>query len=117
MPCSQIELTLHSIYKRWLVMKRDLKLLLEEVEKKVGKKINLTSDFEKLSALFTKHHVFLKPATLKKVWTYLKTTDKPSPEALDKIALFVGFQSWKDFQEALHGEDDGQTNYETDDKN
>jgi hypothetical protein len=97
-------------------MKRDLKLLLEEVDKKVGKKISLSSDFEKLSAIFSKHHVFLNSAVLMKVWGHVMSADKPSPETLDKIALFVGFQSWNDFREALHGDDDGQTNYETDEK-
>jgi len=49
---------------------------------------------------------------LKKVWTYVTGAEKPSTDVLDKLALFVGFQSWKDFQNALHGDDDGQTNYD-----
>ena len=97
-------------------MKRDLKLLLEEVEKKKKKKIGLSSDFEKLASIFSKHHVFLNSAVLKKVWEYVASHDKPSPETLDKIALFVGFQSWRDFQETLHGDEDGQVNYETEEK-
>ncbi len=39
--------------------------------------------------------------------------NKLSPEAKDRIALLAGFQNWKDFKEAVHGEEDGQINYET----
>ena len=89
-------------------MKGDLTLLLEKVEKKVGKTIELTSDFEKLAAVFLKDHIHLNAT-----WEHLRGTGKLSKETLDKIALFVGYQSWEDFQGALHGEDNGQTNYET----
>lgn len=72
-------------------MKQDLRLLLSEIEKVVGKK---------------------NPLGVKKIWQQFSTHKKLSPEALDRIALFAGFQSWNDLNEALHGEDDGQTNYE-----
>ncbi len=29
---------------------------------------------------------------------------KPDKKTLDRLSLFVGFQSWEDFQNALHGE-------------
>ena len=29
---------------------------------------------------------------------------KPDKKALDRLSLFVGFQDWESFQEALHGE-------------
>ena len=93
-------------------MKQELKILLAEVEKKVGKSITLASDFEKLAIEFARHRVSLHPSALRKVWMHLADSGKPTPETLDKIALFVGFQSWKDFKEALHGEGDGQSNYE-----
>lgn len=93
-------------------MKQELKLLATEVEKKVGKPISVSSDFEKLSAHISRHHVHLPSRALKKVWSYLKGAEHPSRETLDKLALFVGYQNWKDFQENLHGEDDGLTSYE-----
>ena len=40
--------------------------------------------------------------------------EKPTKETLNKLALFVGYQSWDDFHEALHGEDDGNLSYDTD---
>ena len=94
-------------------MKRDLKLLTVEVEKKLGKKIKGGTDFEKLSELLGKHHVKLNASALHKVWGYVTGKEKPSKETLDRLALFTGFQSWDDFHHALHGDDDGQVNYET----
>ena len=29
---------------------------------------------------------------------------KPDKKTLDRLSLFVGFQSWEDFQNALHGD-------------
>ena len=29
---------------------------------------------------------------------------KPDKKALDRLSLFVGFQDWESFQEALHGD-------------
>ncbi len=54
----------------------------------------------------------LNAQTLHKMWNYMKKVEKPSKEALDRLALFAGFQCWEDFQDALHGDDDAQVNYE-----
>ena len=37
---------------------------------------------------------------------------KPDRKALDRLSLFVGFQDWESFQEALHGETSADENYE-----
>ena len=93
-------------------MKKDLALLTHEVEKKVGKKIHVGSDFEKLASLFSvKHHLKVSAQGLHKVWAYVSGKEKPSRDTLNKLALFVGYQSWDDFHEALHGEDDGNLSY------
>ena len=49
---------------------------------------------------------------MEKLTKYIKGTEKPKRETLDKISLLVGFQNWEDFKEALHGETDGQENFE-----
>ena len=96
-------------------MKNDLQLLTHEVEKKIGKRINIASDFEKLASFFSvKHHLKFSAQALHKVWGYMTGKEKPTKETLNKLALFVGYQSWDDFHEALHGEGDGQLNYELD---
>ena len=96
-------------------MKNDLKLLTHEVEKKIGKKIHVGSDFEKLASILSvKHHLMVSAQGLHKVWNYVSGKEKPSRETLNKLALFVGYQSWDDFHEALDGEDDGNLSYDTD---
>lgn len=87
-----------SILLRWF-MKRDFKSLIGEIERKLGRKINWQSDWGKLKLIFKKHHLDLNSF---------------SPETKNRIALFAGFQNWKDFQDTLMGEEDGQINYEAD---
>ena len=41
---------------------------------------------------------------------------KPDRKTLDHLSLLAGFQDWESFQEALHGEDDGESNYEVGEK-
>lgn len=56
-----------------------------------------------------------KPAkvlALKKVVAYLQGKEKPKKETLDKMALFVGFQDWESFRDALRGDADAASNYE-----
>lgn len=48
----------------------------------------------------------------KRVKTILHGMEKPSRDTLDKLSLLAGFQDWESLQHALHGESDGQSNYE-----
>ena len=36
---------------------------------------------------------------------------KPDRKALDRLSLFVGFQDWDSFQDALHGDASADENY------
>ncbi len=83
-------------------MKREFKLLFDDIEKTFGKKIDWRHDLGKLRSIFRMRNLHV---------------NNLSPEAKDRIALFAGFQNWKDFVEAVHGEDDGQINYETEKQN
>lgn len=59
--------------------------------------------------------VKLKPSklpALNKVAGYLQGKEKPKKETLDRLALFVGFQDWESFRDALHGDADAETNYD-----
>lgn len=47
-----------------------------------------------------------KPLALNKVKNYLHGIEKPKKETLDKLSLFVGFQDWDSFKEALKGSPD-----------
>lgn len=83
------------------VMKSYRKVLIKDVEREIGKKIDLHSDVSKLLSIVGKHHLHLNSL---------------SPKAKDRLALFAGFQSWNDFRDALHGDDDGRMNYESKDE-
>lgn len=80
-----------------LVMKKEWQHLIEDVEKKIGDGVHLRKDIGKLRKIFAEHHFHLHDL---------------SPQAKDRLALLAGFQSWKDFDEALHGDADGEVNYE-----
>jgi len=82
-------------------MKQDLKILAEHIEKKIGK-----------ANVLQKMHP-AKTGNLHKMWDILKGKEKPSQQTLDRLALLAGFQSWADFQDALHGTGDGLVNYST----
>ena len=37
---------------------------------------------------------------------------KPNRKTLDRLSLLAGYQDWDSFQKALHGEGDGEENYQ-----
>lgn len=94
------------------LMKRDLKSLFALAGTKMTHPGHmLAEDFEHLSALCSKHHVNLSGQSLKKLWELATGKRKLSKEAKDRLALFAGFQSWNDLDDALHGNADASINY------
>ncbi|MGI6243009.1 MAG: hypothetical protein ACOYJK_05695 [Prevotella sp.] len=94
-------------------MKRDLRLLLAEVGKKMKQEPqHFAADLNHVSVAMSRHHVHLSRASLKKLWDVLSGKRKLSAETLDKLALLTGFQDWQDLLDALHGEVDASVNYE-----
>ena len=100
-------------------MKNDLKILAAALEKKFGK-AHIEHDKKEEHDEFVKHDEHMgkmnpeehhKAKALHKVWDILKGKEKPSVQTLNRLALLAGFQSWADFQGALHGTDDGLVNY------
>ncbi len=41
---------------------------------------------------------------------------KPDRKTLDRLSLFVGFQDWESFQNALHGDASADANYDAEKK-
>ena len=80
-------------------MKNDLKILAVALEKKLGREHLQHEEKHRNNKL------------LHKVWEIMKGKEKPSQQILNRLALLAGFQSWADLQGALHGTDDGLTNY------
>ncbi len=69
-------------------MKRDLEIFASELERKIGLKIPVENDREKIVSFFRRHHLTFK--TL-------------SPRTLDKIALLAGYQSWNELVNDIRG--------------
>lgn len=55
----------------------------------------------------TPHHLL----AMHKIAAYMRGTEKPKRETLNRLALLAGFQDWDDFSRALHGAANGQANY------
>ncbi len=73
---------------------------------------HLANDMEHISSVLAKRHINLSSQSLKKLLDLFTGKRKLSPEALNRLALFAGFQSWSDLSDALHGETDASVNYE-----
>ncbi|HBN47379.1 MAG TPA: hypothetical protein DD401_07295 [Prevotella sp.] len=93
-------------------MKRDLRSLFALAGTKLARPGHmLAEDFEHVSTLCSKHHINLSGHSLKKLWELTTGKRKLSKEAKDRLALFAGFQSWDDLDDALHGDADASINY------
>ena len=93
-------------------MRKKLRTIIEELGQRTYMRKELASDLERLSDRLALYHIHLGSASLKKVIGYFKGKEKPSKKTLDRLALFAGFQNWKDLSAALHGENDAKLNYE-----
>ncbi|MCI6671369.1 MAG: hypothetical protein SOZ07_03835 [Prevotella sp.] len=92
-------------------MKTNLKNLVDEVAQKAPHITDVAADLEKVSQRLKKHKINLEVKSLKRIYGYFVGKEKPTKKTLDRIALFAGFQNWKDLQTAIHGDSDAQLNY------
>ena len=95
-----------------IIMKKRIKTFIEELGKKNNRPAETSDNLTNLSASLEKQHIHLHSKSLHKLLGYLSGREKPSRKTLDRLALFAGFQNWKDLKSALHGECDAQVNYE-----
>ena len=93
-------------------MKKDLKLLIEKFGHRWTEMKGAQEDFEKLSKRLLSYGINLEVRSLKRLWNVLEKPMKRHKPSLDRLALFAGFQSWSDLQQALHGTSDAQLTYE-----
>ena len=76
------------------------KQLIEAVEKRFGKKISYQRDCKTLSEKVFEHtHEYISPATLRRLFGFLKTNSKPTRVTLDILARYCGYSHWQDFVE------------------
>ncbi len=94
-------------------MKHTFKHILKEQRQRLQEDLHLTqSDFERISKNLSKRRVHLRGESLKKMWEVATGKRKLSQTALDRLALFAGFQDWSDLDDAIHGDVDASVNYE-----
>lgn len=94
-----IETTFADMAKRHIP---ELAYLLTEVEKKYGRRIATTTDFESLSVVIEQTiGELISSSTLKRLWGYVSLNPTPRIATLDVLARFIGYKDFKGFCEGL----------------
>ena len=80
----------------------ELAYLLTEVEKKYGRRIATTTDFESLSVVI-EHQIgeLISASTLKRLWGYVTLNPTPRLATLDVLSRYIGHKNFKVFCESL----------------
>ncbi len=80
----------------------ELAYLLSEVEKKYGRRIATTTDFESLSVVI-EHQTgeLLSSSTLKRLWGYVTLNPTPRISTLNILSRFIGHRDFKTFCQSL----------------
>lgn len=80
----------------------ELAYLLTEVEKKYGKRIATTTDFEQLSESIQKQiGDMISSSTLKRLWGYVSLNPTPRIGTLDLLSKYIGYSDFKAFCDGL----------------
>ena len=76
----------------------ELAYLLTEVERKYGRRIVTTTDFESLSVVI-EHHIgeHISSSTLKRLWGYVSLNPTPRVATLDVLSRFIGHRDFRAF--------------------
>lgn len=76
----------------------ELNSLLAEVEKKFGKRIATSTDFETLSSeIEHRSGDFISASTLKRLWGYVHSSPVPRTGTLDILSRYIGERNFRDF--------------------
>lgn len=80
----------------------ELSYLQSEVEKKYGRRVATSTDFESLSVVI-EHQTGerLSSSTLKRIWGYVSLNPNPRITTLDILSRFVGHKDFKSFCNSL----------------
>ena len=82
----------------------ELQTLLDAVEKRYGRPIAASKDFNTLSVILDHEcHEVLSSATLKRLWGYVSLRTTPRKSTLDILSKYVGYKDFSDFRIALLG--------------
>ena len=85
----------------------ELSSLLREVEKRYGRKVLTSNDFESLSVNI-EHETgeLISSSTLKRLWGYVSLRTTPHLSTLDILSRYVGYEGFTAFRTAMLGVSD-----------
>ncbi len=74
----------------------EIAFLLKEVERKYGREVHTSTDFESLSVVIEREiNEYISSATLKRLWGYVSLKPVPRVATLDVLCRFIGQPSSK----------------------
>ena len=80
----------------------EIAFLLKEVERKYGREVYTSTDFESLSVVIEREiKEYISSATLKRLWGYVSLRPAPRVATLDVLCRFIGFPSFNVWREEL----------------
>ena len=80
----------------------EIAFLLKEVERKYGREVHTSTDFESLSVVIEREiKEYISSATLKRLWGYVSLRPAPRVATLDVLCRFIGFPSFNAWREEL----------------
>ena len=69
----------------------EIAFLLKEVERKYGREVHTSTDFESLSVVIEREiNEYISSATLKRLWGYVSLKPAPRVATLDVLCRFIG---------------------------
>jgi hypothetical protein len=90
----------------------EIATLLREVEKKYGRKVSTSTDFESLSVVIERDiNEYISASTLKRLWGYVSLKPAPRVATLDVLSRFCGCTSFADFREKLKNLPDSESDF------
>ncbi len=93
----------------------ELHYLLVQVEKRYGRRVATSTDFEALS-VFIEHETgeLISASTLKRLWGYVSSHPTPRKDPLDILCRFIGHRDFRVFCDSLKSTDAFASNFLTD---
>lgn len=80
----------------------EIAFLLKEVERKYGREVHTSTDFESLSVVIERDiNEYISSATLKRLWGYVSLKPAPRVATMDLLCRFIGYPSFTAYREAL----------------
>ena len=80
----------------------EIAFLLKEVERKYGREVHTSTDFESLSVVIERDiNEYISASTLKRMWGYVSLKPTPRVATLDVLCRFIGFPSFVAWRESL----------------